>query len=85
MSGRRIGRLGRGLMGLITLTVLAVGLPIALYRFGGSPIPSRLPAWHQVMAALLHQDNGGLFIAAVRDISWLAWLAFGRAAGSAKS
>ncbi len=66
----------RGLIGLITLTATTVGLPIALYELGGSPIPARLPSVHQVTFTLLHQDNGSLFFGAVRDVSWLAWLAF---------
>jgi DNA-binding SARP family transcriptional activator len=63
-------------MALITLGAIMIGLPIGLLKLGGSPIPARLPSWHQVTFTLLHQDNGGLFIGAVRDVSWIAWLAF---------
>ncbi len=66
----------RGLIALITLVVLTAGLPIALYKFGGSPLPSRLPSLHQVVTALLHKDNGSLAIGAIRDVSWLAWFGF---------
>ncbi|HUD37552.1 MAG TPA: BTAD domain-containing putative transcriptional regulator [Streptosporangiaceae bacterium] len=68
--------MGRGILALFLLAILLIGLPLALYRFGGSPIPARLPSGHQVVVALLHRDNGSLFIAAVRDVSWLAWLGF---------
>jgi len=66
----------RGMLALTALVVLTVGLPVALYRFGGSPVPERLPSVHQVIAGLLHKDNGTLAIAAIRDVSWLAWLGF---------
>ena len=66
----------RGLLALITLAAITVGLPIALYKMGGSPIPAKMPTWHLVTTTLLHKDNGSLFIGAVRDVSWLAWLAF---------
>jgi len=77
--GRRTRRLStvlRGLAALLTLIALVAGLPVLLYRLGGSPIPTRVPSWHLIWQTLAHQDNGTLFLAAVRDISWLAWAAF---------
>ena len=76
MSRNRAKGALRGLLALLTLFVLVIGLPIALYRFGGSPIPSKLPTVHQVISGLVHQDNGSLFIGAVKYVSWIAWLAF---------
>ena len=76
MSRNRAKGTLRGLLALLTLFVLVIGLPIALYRFGGSPIPSKLPTVHQVISGLVHQDNGSLFIGAVKYVSWIAWLAF---------
>lgn len=76
MIGGRFRNFCRGLLALITLTAMTVGLPIALYEFGGSPIPSRVPSVHQITFALMHRDNGSLFMGAVKDVSWLAWLAF---------
>jgi DNA-binding SARP family transcriptional activator len=80
MTGRRKGRrvvsAVRGLTALVTLLLLVVGLPAVLYRFGGSPVPGRLPSLHQVSAALLHRDSGSLFLGVVRDISWIAWALF---------
>ncbi len=66
----------RGLIALLTLVALAVGLPVLLYRLGGSPIPAHVPSWHRVTYLLMHKDNGSLFLGAVRDVSWLAWAAF---------
>ncbi len=81
MTGRLPGRgrLGTALRGgtaLLTLIVLVVGLPIALYGLGGDPLPRHIPAWHHVSALLLHRDNGAVFLGAVRDLSWIAWAAF---------
>lgn len=72
----RLRNFCRGLLALLTLIAMTVGLPIALYELGGSPIPARVPSVHQIAFALMHRDNGSLFIGAVKDVSWLAWLAF---------
>ena len=73
---RRSGAAARGLAATLTLLVLVLGLPLALYRFGGSPLPQRLPSTHQITAGLLHRDTGTVFLAAVRDVSWGAWALF---------
>ena len=73
---RRSGAAARGLAATLTLLVLVVGLPLVLYRFGGSPLPRRLPSLHQITAGLLHRDTGTVFLAAVRDVSWGAWALF---------
>jgi DNA-binding SARP family transcriptional activator len=75
----RRGRLGtvlRGATAAVTLAVLVAGLPLALYRLGGDPIPGHIPAWRHAGALLLHRDNGAVFLGAVRDISWIAWALF---------
>src|SRR5262249_2086830 len=61
---------------LVASAATPIGLPIALSRLGGSPIPSQMPSWHAITSALTHRDNGILFIGGVRDLSWLAWAAF---------
>ncbi len=60
----------------MTLAALTVGLPVALYELGGSPVPSRLPSLHRIAFVLLHKDNGTLFIGAVRYVTWVAWFFF---------
>ncbi len=74
--GRRAAAALRGLAAMIMLLLLVVGLPAVLYRFGGSPVPHRLPSLHQAGTALMRRDSGELFFAAVRDVSWLAWALF---------
>jgi DNA-binding SARP family transcriptional activator len=81
MTGRAPGRRGaatalRGGIALVTLAALVVGLPLALYKLGGDPLPQHIPAWHQITTLLLHRDNGSVFLGAVRDVSWIAWAAF---------
>ena len=79
MSARRAGRpagTGAGLAPALMLAALTAGIPAVLYLAGGSPVPHALPSWHQVTATLTRPDDGTLFLAAVRYISWLAWAAF---------
>ena len=66
----------RGGSALVTLIAVVVGLPVALYKLGGNPLPQHVPAWSHVTGLLLHRDNGTVFLGAVRDISWIAWAAF---------
>ena len=73
---RRLPAILRGIAALLTLIALVAGLPVLLYRLGGSPIPGQLPNWQQIWHTLTRQDNGSLFLAVVRDISWVAWAAF---------
>lgn len=76
MTGRRAGTALRGTAATLTLAVVIFGLPLALYRLGGSPVPAHLPSLHRLGSVLTRRDNGGLFLGAVRDVSWLAWAAF---------
>jgi len=73
------GRARAAATGLAALTVLAalvVGLPLVLYRFGGAPLPGRIPGWHDLAARLARRDEGGTALAVIRGCAWLAWLLF---------
>jgi len=76
MSVGRAGAAARGAAAMLALAATTAGLPLLLWRLAGSPVPARLPSAHEIWFALLHKDNGSLFLAAVRDASWLAWAAF---------
>ena len=76
MSARHAGRAVRGAAAMLMLVAITAGLPLLLYRVGGSPIPARLPSLHRITFVLLHKDNGSLFIGAIKYASWLAWAAF---------
>ena len=65
-----------GLVALAALTLVVLGLPVVLYRFGGSPVPGQLAGWHRVTTVLSSRDDGTLLLAIIRECSWLAWLLF---------
>src|SRR5262249_17942217 len=75
-SASRTAVIVRCFAAVVTLAATTIGLPLMLYKLGGSPIPTRLPSFRVMIFVLLHKDNGSLFLGAVRDISWLAWAAF---------
>jgi DNA-binding SARP family transcriptional activator len=76
MTGTRLGSRLAGVASLTCLAALTVGLPILLWRVGGNPLPAHMPGARQITSTLTHRDNGTLFLAAVRDITWIAWLVF---------
>jgi hypothetical protein len=76
VSRRRGPAAAAGLGALLLLLALILGLPALLYRLGGSPLPGHLPGAAQVGHALLHRDSASLVLAAVRDVSWIAWALF---------
>jgi DNA-binding SARP family transcriptional activator len=67
---------GTGLAAVMLLAAAVIGLPVVLYRFGGSPLPHHLASWRVIRAMLSRQDDARLLLATIRDCSWLAWLLF---------
>ena len=65
-----------GLVALAVLALVVLGLPVVLYRFGGSPVPRHFAGWHRVTTVLSSRDDGSLLLAIIRDCSWLAWSLF---------
>ena len=65
-----------GLAALAALAALVVGLPLVLYRFGGAPLPGRMPGWHDLARRLASRDDGDAALLVVGDCAWLAWLLF---------
>ena len=76
MSRSRGRSAAAGLGALLILLALLAGLPVLLYRLGGSPLPGHLPGASQVGHALLHRDSASIVLAVVRDVSWIAWALF---------
>jgi DNA-binding SARP family transcriptional activator len=76
VTAGRATRILRAAACAVVLAALIAGLPAALYKLGGNPIPRHLPSWRQVTAILGRRDDGTLFLAAVRDLSWAGWAAF---------
>ncbi len=74
MSARRTVR---GLAATVTIVAIIGGIPLFLLGTGGSPIPAHLPGWHHLSAVLTQRDDtGSVFLALIRDLTWLAWLIF---------
>ncbi len=65
-----------GLAALAALVLVVAGLPVVLYRFGGSPLPGQIGGWHRIATVLASRDDGSLLAGVIRACSWLAWLLF---------
>jgi DNA-binding SARP family transcriptional activator len=67
----------RGLAAIAVIVAIIGGVPLLLLRIGGSPLPAHLPGWHQLGTVLTQRDDtGSVFLALVRDLTWLAWVVF---------
>ncbi|MGH3274058.1 MAG: AfsR/SARP family transcriptional regulator, partial [Streptosporangiaceae bacterium] len=69
----------RGAAGGLTALLAGIavtGLPVLLYRLGGSPLAGRVPAAARLGHAVLRRDNASVMLAVVRDVSWIAWALF---------
>jgi hypothetical protein len=65
-----------GIAALAALLAIVGGLPVVLYRFGGSPLPGGTAGMHDLARRLTSRDDGSAALAVVRDCAWLAWLLF---------
>ena len=66
-TSRRVGEVARGLLALMALTLMVVGIPVALLLVGSTGETSSV-------SRLTGPDDGTLFFAAVTVIAWVAWL-----------
>ncbi|MEU7890651.1 BTAD domain-containing putative transcriptional regulator [Microbispora bryophytorum] len=66
----------RALLAATVLTTLIAGVPLVLYALAGSPLPAHLPDLGEIGHALTHRDDGTLFLAVVKVVSWAAWAGF---------
>lgn len=66
----------RALLAATVLTALIAGVPLVLYALAGSPLPAHLPGLGEIGHALTHRDDGTLFLAVVKVVSWAAWAGF---------
>ena len=62
MTGRRGPQAAAGIAALVTLVALVGGLPVLLYRLGGSPLPGHLPGLAQVGHGLLTMNRSSSFL-----------------------
>lgn len=73
--GGKARRLVSALAALIALSVVILGVPVALIALGLAP--HALPSVHDVTSGLRSQDTSGLyFVIAGAAVVWIAWLVF---------
>lgn len=71
---RAAARATKALGALAALTALLAGLPYALIRFVGWPLPRTMPTWNGIQHALTHQITGPtLYIDTLACLLWLCW------------
>lgn len=61
---------------LALLAGLVGGLPFALLMLGSAYLPSALPSWAEVTAALTGPNTGSLLLGLLVIVGWIAWAAF---------
>jgi len=70
----RITQFVRGLAALGALMALLAGVPYALVRFVGWPLPRSVPSWHQFTNALgQHGISDTALIDVLAIVLWIAW------------
>ncbi len=74
MNGRKIHAVLSGVAACAVLGTFLIGVPLCLVRLVGNPLPSSLPAWSSVVAAV---ESGvlpsGVAIRVVAVVVWIWW------------
>jgi DNA-binding SARP family transcriptional activator/LysM repeat protein len=71
---RAAARAIKAMAALTALTTLLAGLPYALIRFVGWPLPRTVPTWNGIQQALTHQITGpALYIDTLACLLWACW------------
>lgn len=68
-----LARLARGVAALAGLATLLGGLPYALVRFVGWPLPRTAPSWEQLRAVLTAPLSNQILINILACLCWLLW------------
>ncbi len=68
--GRSAGDVLAGILAILALIVLTAGVPLALLRLFGSPIPHTMPS----TSGLTHQLDSQAVLKVLAIVVWLAWL-----------
>nr|WP_030501002.1 LysM peptidoglycan-binding domain-containing protein [Micromonospora purpureochromogenes] len=66
----------RRLAGLALLVLLTAGVPYALVRYVGWPLPRQVPTWRDIGTALTSPLTDTMLGNAIVCLLWLAWAAF---------
>lgn len=71
---RALNRLARSVTALVALTALLGGVPWALSRFVGWPLPRVIPSWSEVSEALKGASiSDDVLIKSLASVTWVAW------------
>lgn len=74
MNGRKLRAVLSGVAACAVLGTFLIGVPLCLVRLVGNPLPSTLPAWSSVVAAV---ESGvlppGVAIRVVAVVVWIWW------------
>lgn len=66
----------RGILAATVLVALLGGVPWALVRYIGWPLPNRVPTWAELQAILTTPIGTSLLVDVLAVLCWLAWAAF---------
>ncbi|WP_328452067.1 hypothetical protein [Amycolatopsis sp. NBC_00438] len=66
----------RGLLASGALVGLVAGLPWALVRFVGWPLPDQLPTWDEIQATLLNPMSVRFLLNTLAVVCWIVWFFF---------
>lgn len=69
-------RFVRGLLALVVLLALVAGLPWALVRFVGWPLPNHVPTWDEIQAILLNPMSAEFLLDTLAVLCWIVWFFF---------
>ncbi|GAA3850804.1 hypothetical protein GCM10022380_81110 [Amycolatopsis tucumanensis] len=75
-AARLLGRAVRGLVAAAMLLALVGGLPWALVRFVGWPLPDHLPTLDEIGAVLMAPMSTSFLLDGVACLAWLLWFVF---------
>ena len=73
---RFVGRVVRGVLAGIVLVALVAGLPWALVRFVGWPLPDHIPTRDEIEATLLNPMSAQFLLDALACLCWVVWFFF---------
>ncbi|NED41256.1 hypothetical protein G3I65_15020 [Amycolatopsis sp. SID8362] len=69
-------RYARGLLASGALLGLVAGLPWALVRFVGWPLPDQLPTWDEIQVTLLNPMSVRFLLNTLAVVCWVVWFFF---------
>lgn len=73
---RFVGRVLQGLVAATALLALVAGLPWALWRYIGWPLPDHVPTGDEIQAVLLSPMSTAFLLDVLACLCWITWVAF---------